>query len=116
MPDDKNILSYFTYLEPQDQGQRTLAVPPRVVLVQRVHQVHQVIQFADVNRDWFPIQILSLGASQSVFAIQTANMDMFAKTKDVLKNQIHATLPHVDQAQHALQIVSEILFVGKYRF
>ena len=110
----KMILSTFLNIEPQDQGQRILAVLLHVGQVQLVLQVQQVIQFVGVRLVWFPTQILSLDASQSVFAIQTANMDMFVKTKDVLKNQIHAIHLPVDQVPRVRQIASEILFAGKW--
>ena len=105
-------LASFLNIEPQDQGQRTLAVLLHVVQVQLVLQVQQVIQSVAVSLVWFPIQILLLDASQSVFVIQTANMDMFAKTKDVLKNQIHAIHPPVDQVPPVRQIASATLFAG----
>ena len=40
-------------------------------------------------------------------------MDMFVKTKDVLKNQIHAIHLPVDQVPRVHQIASEIQFAGK---
>ena len=89
------------------------AVLLHAVPVQRALQVHQETQFVVASQGWFLTQILLLDANPNAFEIQTANPDMFVKTKDVWKNQTHVTHRLADQEQHVLQIVLEIQFVGK---
>ena len=99
--------------QPQDQGHRILAILLHVGQVQLVLQVQQVIQFVAVSLAWFPNQIQSPDVDQNVLGIPIVHMKTYVKTKDVLKNQIHAIHLPVDQVPRVRQIASEILFAGK---
>jgi len=60
------------------------------------------MQFADVNLDSFQILIPSLDANLNVSLTLTVREASFARVRDVLRNQIHVILLHVDQEQFVL--------------
>ena len=97
----------------QDQGQRIPAALLRVVLAQHALQAPRATPFVAASLGWFRIQTLLLDVNQNVFEIQTANMAMFVKTKDVSKSPTHVIHPLVVPVQLVLQTALEIPFAGK---
>jgi len=97
------IVNRDTFARARDVSSNQIHVTPILVdLEQSVQLQGLAMPSVDVNQDSFQILIPSLDANLNVSLTLTVREASFARVRDVLRNQIHVILLHVDQEQFVL--------------